>query len=467
MCRNYVNGYTCTCGSGYEGDHCETAMAVCSASGDPHYYPFDGGDHHFQGPCRYILAKDCGNVNSSDFTVTTQNVPIPSRPSVSVVREVFVEAHGFVVGIHQGKVVTVGGVAYSLPFYLEGDHGWIEVSLSGQFVKILLSNFSVEVVYDGSHRVGVWVPSKYWGRMCGLCGNYNGDTSDDYMTPDGTIVGDWNTFGDSWLTDPATCPGGPQPTPPPPCNDAVQAAAESADNCGLLTNATGPFGVCHGTVDPEPFFTSCVFDMCAWNGNTIGLCQNLEAYVEACRAAGVAPFSWRTEERCPVVCPPNSHYSICTSYCPATCADPYSEEYCYNRCVEGCECNPGFLLSGQECVPEEQCGCTDDKGRYYMFGESWGKDGQNCVCDEGNVITCVNITGWSDWVDGECSVTCGGGTYIRTRTCDNPAPANGGAECTLEDEDSTTGLTESVVSACNEDACPTGEVPTVIPTGSP
>ena len=33
--------------------------------------------------------------------------------------------------------------------------------------------------------------------------------------------------------------------------------------------------------------------------------------------------------------------------------------------------------------------------------------------------------GWSDW--GTCSATCGGGT--QTRTCTNPTPANGGANC--------------------------------------
>ncbi|XP_035699609.1 IgGFc-binding protein-like [Branchiostoma floridae] len=421
-CLDQVNGYTCTCPAGYYGVHCETGRAVCRAWGDPHYYPFDGGAHHFQGPCRYILAKDCGN--SSDFTVAAQNVPIWPGAGISVVREVYVEAHGFVVGIQQGRIVTVGGVPHTLPLSLAG--GTVEVSLSGRFVRVLLSNFSVEVVYDGSHEVKVVVPADYWGRMCGLCGNYNGDTSDDYMTPDGTIVGDWNTFGNSWLTDSATCPGGQQPPPPPPCNDAVQAAAESADNCGLLKNPVGPFGVCIGTVDPEPFFTSCVFDMCAWNGNTIGLCQNLEAYVEACQTAGVVPFSWRTEERCPEVCPPNSVFSTCASSCPATCVNPNSEEQCLLGCGEGCKCNPGFLLSGQECVPEEQCGCTDDEGRYYMLGERWREDGQNCICDEGNVITCAGMAVFRAWGDPHYYPFDGGAhhfqgpcRYILAKDCGN------------------------------------------------
>ncbi|XP_019645823.1 PREDICTED: uncharacterized protein LOC109486433 [Branchiostoma belcheri] len=38
--------------------------------------------------------------------------------------------------------------------------------------------------------------------------------------------------------------------------------------------------------------------------------------------------------------------------------------------------------------------------------------------------------GWSDWSPwSACSVTCGVGTQTRDRTCTNPPPANGGADC--------------------------------------
>lgn len=50
---------------------------------------------------------------------------------------------------------------------------------------------------------------------------------------------------------------------------------------------------------------------------------------------------------------------------------------------------------------------------------------------------------WSSW--SKCSVTCGGGHYMRTRTCSNPPPAYGGDICL--------GLhTEEAL--CNTQPCP-------------
>lgn len=49
--------------------------------------------------------------------------------------------------------------------------------------------------------------------------------------------------------------------------------------------------------------------------------------------------------------------------------------------------------------------------------------------------------GWTDW--GFCSATACGTTGTKTRTCTNPAPANGGADCT-----------GSASQSCNAPACP-------------
>ena len=58
--------------------------------------------------------------------------------------------------------------------------------------------------------------------------------------------------------------------------------------------------------------------------------------------------------------------------------------------------------------------------------------------------------GYSDWSDwSTCDVTCGGGLMQRYRSCNSPAPSNGGRDC------AAIGLGASMESkACNIMSCP-------------
>lgn len=42
------------------------------------------------------------------------------------------------------------------------------------------------------------VPPQYKSKMCGLCGNYNGDRHDDLRTLKGEFTNEVRTFGESW-----------------------------------------------------------------------------------------------------------------------------------------------------------------------------------------------------------------------------------------------------------------------------
>lgn len=79
--------------------------------------------------------------------------------------------------------------------------------------------------------------------------------------------------------------------------------------------------------------------------------------------------------------------------------------------------------------------CPDD----LMFNEA--KD----ECD--NNVSCAPVDGgwsaWSPWYP--CTVTCGGGTQIRVRSCTNPPPSNGGKPCVGSNID---------VRACATQCCP-------------
>jgi hypothetical protein len=74
----------------------------------------------------------------------------------------------------------------------------------------------------------------------------------------------------------------------------------------------------------------------------------------------------------------------------------------------------------------------------------------NCHCRI--VIKCLSVLVNGGWIPysawSKCTKTCGGGTQTRTRTCTNPAPANGGKDCVGS---------ASKTKACNEEACGPGE----------
>lgn len=53
-----------------------------------------------------------------------------------------------------------------------------------------------------------------------------------------------------------------------------------------------PFSACHELVDPQPFYTSCVFDVCVTNLNVNQLCGSIKDYVKNCRAVRGNPGEW-------------------------------------------------------------------------------------------------------------------------------------------------------------------------------
>lgn len=57
------------------------------------------------------------------------------------------------------------------------------------------------------------------------------------------------------------------------------------------------FKPCHPLLPPEAFLGNCVYDMCEYDGMQATLCDNVEAYAQACQSAGVT-VSWRNSTFC-------------------------------------------------------------------------------------------------------------------------------------------------------------------------
>ena len=52
----------------------------------------------------------------------------------------------------------------------------------------LKTPFGLVVTWDGERSAQVQISIDYWNRTCGLCGNFDGDDQNEFVTPEGEMV---------------------------------------------------------------------------------------------------------------------------------------------------------------------------------------------------------------------------------------------------------------------------------------
>ncbi|XP_059753041.1 zonadhesin [Balaenoptera ricei] len=361
--------------------------ATCFIYGDPHYFTFDGRHFNFMGKCTYILAQPCGNSTEPFFRLTVKNKE-RGQEGVSCLSKIYVTLPETTITLLKGRHTLVGGQRVTLPAIPSKG---IFLTPSGRFVQ-LQTAFGLRVRWDGDQQLSVSVPSTYSSKLCGFCGNYDGDSSNDNRKPDGRPARDEMELGSSWqASEDGDQECQEKQASPPPCDTALQNTVSGPEFCGRLTVAHGAFEACLPHLRASSFFDNCMFDMCNFQGLQQMLCAHMSALTETCQDAGYVVKPWRGPQFCPLACPPNSRYTLCAKLCPDTCHSEFSGLACQNRCVEGCECDPGFVLSGLQCVPRSECGCLDPTAGYFKVGERWFKPGcrQLCICEGSNRTRCV------------------------------------------------------------------------------
>lgn len=90
-----------------------------------------------------------------------------------------------------------------------------------------------------------WVASLQ-GQVCGLCGNYDGRSKNDFTTRSNEVVADVQEFGNSWKIL-STCNNSLQVTDP--CLSNPYRKAYSQKRCNIINSAT--FESCHSQVIME------------------------------------------------------------------------------------------------------------------------------------------------------------------------------------------------------------------------
>ncbi|XP_078687331.1 uncharacterized protein LOC144919685 [Branchiostoma floridae x Branchiostoma belcheri] len=480
--QSYQSGETiqmdcnqCTCRGGDWQCSAQDCTGTCTAYGQAHHITFDGFRYHFYGTCTYEFATDFCGGREGTFRVHIQN-----------------ELCGLF-GATCIKTVTIKLQTVQIIFYkdrprepevrpLPGIHDpCLSVTYNFRrvgFFLILTTDHGLTVMWDFGTRVYVMLAPQFRGKVCGLCGNFDGNQANDFTTRALDIAVQPEQFAASWQVNPlcvTTLINEEENATAlwlSPCLLNRHRVPWARRQCAIIHAAV--FEPCHSTIDPYPWYEACVDDSCACDigGDCECFCTAVAAYAHACGEAGI-PIRWRTPELCPTQCEDYNteegdcvwHYHPCGQPCAETCQN---EEWhaCTLPCLAGCHptCPNGTLLNEytRECVevcpttlpvipqactttppvetttptsttpgtttpgtttpgtttpttPTTTCPPCYDYGNVIPSGESWIRDCDMCTCQCGEV--------WCEPVCPEPIVpTCAPGDFLdQVVDPDNPS----------------------------------------------
>ncbi|KAI2653383.1 von Willebrand factor [Labeo rohita] len=332
----------------------------CLVTGQSHYKTFDNKFFTFSGICQYLLAKDC---QSNSFSVIIETAQCADDQDAVCTRSITLRFHDLAnqtVRLKHGGVVSVEGMDVQTPLI----NGALRVHNTVLSSVRLRYGDDLHLDWDGRGRVLLRLNPAYAGKTCGLCGNYNGNQGDDFLTVGGLVETRVEGFGNAWKMN-ADCDN-VQLQPSDPCILNPKRVRFAEEACAVLLSTK--FEPCHFVVNPEPYVKNCRFDVCSCADGQECLCEAVRSYAAACAAKGVLM------------------YEVCGTVCNQTCRSlSLPDGDCVGFCEEGCFCPRGLFLSDSgECVPPEHCSCHRN-GEIFEPNDMIGDHHSICVCERGSM----------------------------------------------------------------------------------
>ncbi|CAJ1056538.1 mucin-5AC-like [Xyrichtys novacula] len=364
----------CTCKSGRWECTDNECDKMCSFYGEGNYHSFDGKEFAFRGSCSYTLVQDfCEDHKNGTFRVMIESIPCGSVDNFcyTAVRLYLGSTEFYLL---DGAVkISKRSKEVAIPYQLHTSSLYLTIETKAGLV----------LMWNKRTMVMVKLKPTFQGKVCGLCGNYDGNIKNDFATRNKEVGVDPVYFGESWKTSP-TCPAASLPK----TSIYSHRQAWAWKLCGILSSKV--FADCHPKVDYHSYHDACVRDTstCNTSGDCECFCSSVAAYAAACSKAGTC-VKWRTPTICPVFCDFYNdeddcewHYHHCKKPCLKTCKNPSGE--CYNDipalegCYPRCTAEKPFLEEvTMKCVAKEDCGCYDDHMKHYKEGERMPQP-QNC-----------------------------------------------------------------------------------------
>ncbi|XP_019722789.1 otogelin [Hippocampus comes] len=432
-CRN------CTCVAGLWNCTEYNCPGECSVTGDIYFQSFDGRIYTFPATCQYVLAK---SRNSGKFTVTIQNAPCGANLDGSCIQSVNLvideDARMEITLSHNGEVFIAGHYRISLPY---SDDNFHIQELSSMFLQVK-TMFGLRLQYAWKEfRLYLQASAQWKDDTVGLCGTFNGNIQDDFLSPSGMIESTPLLFGNAWKVSSA-CTLSLIPPQLDPCDTHQQAVAYASEMCDVLNQDL--FSPCHEYLSPVPFHQQCRSDTCKCG--TACFCSALAHYARHCRRFSILiDFRSRIDD-CAVTCPTTMQYGMCVSSCQRRCSALSSSQHCGRECEEGCVCPLGLFYDQRThaCVHRNECPCTF-LGAEYEPGDVIMTSAGVQLCLDGIFVSqttdgdslCPVSQFYHNCSDGEngllpgrgvaCERTCE--SYLLNLTCSAHEPCASGCTC--------------------------------------
>ncbi|XP_043569124.1 mucin-19-like, partial [Chiloscyllium plagiosum] len=381
-----------TCKAGYWECTKNPCPKDCLVHGEGHYVTFDRKRYLYDGNCEYVLVEDQCSQENGTFQILVESVPCCENGVIcSRIIRIFTEAKEF--KLHDGRMTRIEK-SFGQTQCTDSSYSLHTVGL---YLIIKFSN-GITVIWDKRTRVSITLDPRWKNKVCGLCGNFNGDITDDLTTQGNCLVTSTLEFGNSWKSS-VFCSDVMNQTFP--CDRNPYCSAWAQRKCSIIK--TTVFQSCHSKVDPTPFYDTCVQETCSCDleGRHLSFCTSIAVYAEACNKAGVC-IDWRTPDLCPVYCDyynaPEEcswHYHPCGTLTTKTCSDHYvgkkfsaKLEGCYAKCPVSA---PYLDENIMKCVKLADCTCYHN-GKILQPGEVIWNVCEECKCDNGTVTCRKGVT---------------------------------------------------------------------------
>ncbi|XP_071472998.1 mucin-6 [Marmota flaviventris] len=372
-CQCTMGHWTCT------GQPCP---GHCSLEGGSFVTTFDARPYRFHGTCTYILLQSPQLPNEGTLMAVYDKSGY-SHSETSLVAIVYLSGQDKIV-ISEDEVTNNGDTKW-LPYQTRNITIFRQTSTHLQ----MATTFGLEIVVQRQpvFQVYITLGPQFRGQTRGLCGNFNGNTTDEFTSSAGIDEGTAALFVDSWRA--GNCPAALE-REIDPCSMSQLNKMYAETHCSVLLKKDGVFEKCHAVLDPKPFYKRCVYQACNYEETFPHICAALGAYVHACSSQAVLLGDWRDSVyNCTIPCTGNRTFSQQSQACDHTCLSLSNREVeCHPSAVpvDGCNCPDGTYLDHRnECVHKAQCPCLLESHKFILAGQSTMVNGIICHCTNGRL----------------------------------------------------------------------------------